>query len=79
MIKTLNPDRQKPRSAKNEALEGVSKVVQSNPVRQHITLYVLFIQDCSAIHQPYNTLARDGYNNGNVSRRVPTLKTVIKI
>jgi hypothetical protein len=79
IIRTLNPERQKPRSAKNEALEGVGKVVQSNPVRQHITLYVLLIQDCSAIHQPYNTLARDGYNNGNVSRRVPTLKTVIKI
>lgn len=79
MIRTLTADRQKPRSAKNEALEGVSKVDYSNPVRQHITLYVLFIQDCSAIHQPYNTLARDGYNNGNVSRRVPTLKTVIKI
>lgn len=79
MIRTLTADRQKPRSAKNEAFEVVSKVGLNNPVRQHITLYVLFIQDCSAIHQPYNTLARDGYNNGNVSRRVPTLKTVIKI
>jgi hypothetical protein len=79
MIRTLTAERQKPRSAKNEAFEVASKVGISNPVRQHITLYVLFIQDCSAIHQPYNTLARDGYNNGNVSRRVPTLKTVIKI
>ena len=78
MIRTLTAERQKPRSAKNEALEGVGKVDYDNPVRQHITLYVLFIQDCSVIHQPYNTLARDGYNNGNVSRRVPTLKTVIK-
>jgi hypothetical protein len=79
MIRTLTAERQKPRSAKNEALEGVSKVGISNPVRQHITLYVLLIQVCSVIHQPYNTLARDGYNNGNVSRRVPTLKTVNKI
>ena len=79
MIKTLTAERQKPRSAKNEAFEVASKVVQSNPVRQHITLYVLLIQDCSVIHQTYNTLARDGYNNGNVSRRVPTLKLVIKI
>lgn len=78
MIKTLTAERQKPRSAKNEALEGVSKVGISNPVRRHNTLYALFIQDCPVIHQPYNTLARDGYNNGNVSRRVPTLKTVIK-
>lgn len=65
MIRTLTAERQKPRSAKNEALEVVSKVVQSNPVRQHITLYDVFIQDCSAIHQPYNTLARDGYTNGS--------------
>jgi len=79
MIRTLTAERQKPRSAKNEALEVASKVDLNNPVRQHITLYVLLIQDCSVIHQPYNTLARDGYNNGNVSRRVPTLKTVIKI
>jgi hypothetical protein len=79
MIKTLTAERQKPRSAKNEAFDVASKVGLNNPVRQHITLYVLFIQDCFAIHQPYNTLARDGYTNGNVSRRVPTLKTVIKI
>jgi hypothetical protein len=79
MIRTLTAERQKPRSAKNEALEGVSKVDLNNPVRQHITLYVLLIQVCSVINQPYNTLARDGYNNGNVSRRVPTLKLVIKI
>ena len=72
MIRTLTAERQKPRSAKNEALEGVSKVGVNNPVRQHITLYVLLIQDCSAIHQPYNTLARDGYNNGNVLRRGAT-------
>ena len=72
MIRTLTAERQKPRSAKNEALEGVSKVDYDNPVRQHITLYVLLIQDCSAIHQPYNTLARDGYNNGNVLRRGAT-------
>ena len=64
MIRTLTAERQKPRSAKNEALEVVSKVALNNPVRQHITLYVLLIQDCSAIHQPYNTLARDGYTNG---------------
>jgi hypothetical protein len=72
MMFSLNPDRQKPRSAKNEALEGVGKVDYSNPVKRHITLYVLFIQDCSVIHQPYNTLARDGYNNGNVLRRGAT-------
>ena len=72
MIRTLTAERQKPRSAKNEALEVASKVDANNPVRQHITLYVLLIQDCSAIHQTYNTLARDGYTNGNVLRRGAT-------
>ena len=79
MMFSLNPERQKPRSAKNEALEGIGKVGISNPVGRHNTLCNIHKQDCLAIFQPYNTLARDGYNNGNVSRRVPTLKTVIKI
>ena len=79
MIKTLTAERQKPRSAKNEALEVVSKVDANNPVGRHNTLCNIHKQDCSAIFQPFQTLARDGYTNGNVSRRVPTLKTVIKI
>ena len=61
----LIPDRQKPRSAKNEALEGVGKVGISNPVGQHITLYDVSIQVGSVIHQTYNALARHGYTNGS--------------
>ena len=69
-------ERQKPRSAKNEAFEVVGKVVESNPVGRHITVYAGVGQHCFLF---LFTLARDGYTNGNVSRRVPTLKTVIKI
>lgn len=65
MIKTLNPERQKPRSAKNEALEGVSKVGISNPVGRHNTLCNIHKQDCLAIFQPFQTLARHGYTNGS--------------
>jgi hypothetical protein len=39
-------ERQKPRSAKNEAFEVVGKVESSNPVGRHITLYACFGQDC---------------------------------
>lgn len=69
-------ERQKPRSAKNEAFEVVGKVEESNPVGRHITVYAGVGQHCFLF---LFTLARDGYTNGNVSRRVPTLKTVIKI
>lgn len=79
MIRTLTAERQKPHSAKNEVFEVVGKVGNDNPVRQHITLYDVFIQDGRVIHQTYNALARHGYNNGSgYLRRVPTLKTVIK-
>lgn len=65
MMFSLNPDRQKPRSAKNEALEGVGKVESSNPVGRHNTLCNIHKQDCLAIFQPLQTLARHGYNNGS--------------
>jgi len=65
MMFSLNPDRQKPRSAKNEALEGVGKVDCSNPVGRHNTLCNIHKQDCLAIFQPLQTLARHGYNNGS--------------
>lgn len=65
MIISLTAERQKPRFAKNEAFEVESKVGISNPVRRHNTLYALLIQDCPVIHQPYKTLARDGYTNGS--------------
>ena len=57
MIRTLTADRQKPRSAKNEALEVVSKVGEDNPVGRHNTLCNIHKQDCSAIFQPFQTLA----------------------
>lgn len=68
-------ERQKPRSAKNEAFEVVGKVGISNPVGRHITLYVCFGQDCFFLLY----LVRYGYTNGCVKRRVPRLKSVIKI
>ena len=80
MMFSLNPERQKPRSAINEALEGVGKVGISNPVGRHNTLCNIHKQDCLAIFQPLQTLARHGYNNGSgYLRRVPTLKLVNKI
>ena len=65
MMVSLNPDRQKPRFAKNEALEGGSKVGISNPVGRHNTLCNIHKQDCLAIFQPLQTLARHGYTNGS--------------
>ena len=70
-------ERQKPRSAKNEAFEVVGKVGISNPVGRHITLYACFGQDCFLLL--CTSLARYGYTNGCVKRRVPRLKSVIKI
>lgn len=68
-------ERQKPRSAKNEAFEVVGKVDANNPVGRYITLYACTGQDCS----PFlcTSLARYGYTNGCVKRRVPRLKSVI--
>lgn len=57
MMFSLNPERQKPRFAKNEAFEGGSKVGEDNPVGQHITLYDVSIQVGSVIYQTYNALA----------------------
>ena len=57
MMFSLIPDRQKPRFAKNEALEGGSKVDCSNPVGRHNTLCNIHKQDCLAIFQPLQTLA----------------------
>lgn len=54
-------ERQKPRSAKNEAFEVVGKVVESNPVGRHITVYAGVGQHCFLF---LFTLARDGYTNG---------------
>ena len=55
-------ERQKPRSAKNEAFEVVGKVGTNNPVGRHITLYACFGQDCFLLL--CTSLARDGYTNG---------------
>lgn len=74
---TQTAERQKPRSAKNEAFEVVGKVVESNPVGRHFTVYAGFRQHCFLF---LSTLARDGYTNGiGQLRRVPILKSVIKI
>ena len=54
-------ERQKPRSAKNEAFEVVGKVVEGNPVGRHITVYAGVEQHCFL---PLFDLARDGYTNG---------------
>ena len=61
-MKTHITERQKPRSAKNEAFEVVGKVESSNPVGRHITLYACFGQDCFLLL--CTSLARDGYTNG---------------
>jgi hypothetical protein len=76
-MKTHITERQKPCSAKNKALEVVGKVESSNPVGRHITLCVCFGQDCFFLL--CTSLARYGYTNGCVKRRVPILKSVIKI
>ena len=55
-------ERQKPRSAKNEAFEVVGKVGENNPVGRHITVYACTGQDCSQFL--CTSLARDGYTNG---------------
>lgn len=39
-------ERQKPRSAKNEAFEVVGKVGRNNPVGRHITVYAGVGQHC---------------------------------
>lgn len=39
-------ERQKPRSAKNEAFEVVGKVGESNPVGRHTTVYAGVVQHC---------------------------------
>lgn len=54
-------ERQKPRSAKNEAFEVVGKVDEGNPVGRHITLYAGVGQHCFL---SLFDLARDGYTNG---------------
>lgn len=54
-------ERQKPRSAKNEAFEVVGKVGESNPVKRHITVYAGVGQHCFLF---LFDLARDGYTNG---------------
>ena len=54
-------ERQKPRSAKNEAFEVVGKVDEGNPVGRHITVYAGVGQHCFLF---LFTLARDGYTNG---------------
>lgn len=54
-------ERQKPRSAKNEAFEVVGKVGEDNPVGRHITLYAGVGQHCFLF---LFDLARDGYTNG---------------
>lgn len=72
---TQTTERQKPCSAKNKAFEVVGKVDANNPVGRHITLYAFVGQDCFFLLY----LARYGYTNGCVKRRVPILKPVIKI
>lgn len=54
-------ERQKPRSAKNEAFEVVGKVGRNNPVGRHITVYAGVGQHCFL---SLLNLARDGYTNG---------------
>ena len=76
-MKTRTTERQKPCSAKNKAFEVVGKVESSNPVGRHITVYACFGQDCFLLL--FTSLARYGYTNGCVKRRVPILKSVIKI
>ena len=55
-------ERQKPRSAKNEAFEVVGKVGRNNPVGRHITVYAGVGQHCFL--SLCSSLARDGYTNG---------------
>ena len=45
-MSTQTAERQKPRSAKNEAFEVVGKVDEGNPVERHITVYAGVEQHC---------------------------------